>query len=62
MHEKCVLSLISKYLQDIHILDRHHWIPHTQNHGYRHHNRDLSYVRAKVMVKYVISMAAILNV
>ena len=60
MHEKCVLSLISKYLQDIYILDGHHCIPHTQNHGYRHKNRDLSY--AKVMAKYVISMAAILNV
>ena len=59
---KCVLSFFSKYLQDIHILDGHHWIPHTQNHEYRHQNRDLSYVRAKVIVKYVISMAAILNV
>ena len=40
----------------------HYWIPHTQKHGYRHQNRDSSYYRAQVMAKYVISMAAILNV
>ena len=59
MHEKCVLSLISKYLQDIHILYGHYWIPHTQKHRYRHQNRQS---QSQVMAKYVISMAAILNV
>ena len=39
-YKKCVLSLISKYLWDIHIFYGHHWIAHTQNHGYRHKNRD----------------------
>ena len=40
----------------------HYWIPHTQKHGYRHQNSDSSYARAKVMAKYVISMAAMFNV
>ena len=40
----------------------HCWIAHTQMHGYRHQNRDSSYARAQVMARYVISMAAILNV
>ena len=62
MHEKCVLYLLSKYLQDIHILYGHYWIPHTQKHGYRHQNRESSFARGQVMAKYVISMAAILNV
>ena len=61
-HEKCVLYLLSKYLQAIHILYGHYWIPHTQKHGHRHQNRDSSYARAQVIAKYVISMAAILNV
>ena len=39
----CVLYLISKYLQDIHILYGHYRIPHTQKHGYRHQNRDSSF-------------------
>ena len=30
-------------------------------HRYIHQNRDFSYARAQVMAKYVISMAAILN-
>ena len=34
----------------------------TQKHGYRHQNRDSSYSRGQVKAKYVISMAAILNV
>ena len=59
---KCVLSLISWYLRDIHILYGHYWIPRTQKHGYRHQNRDSSYARAHVIAKYVITMAAILNV
>ena len=58
----CVLYLISEYLQDMHILYWHYWIPHTQKHGYRHQNRDSSFARGQVMAKYVISMAAILNV
>ena len=40
----------------------HFWFPHTHKHGYTHQNRDCSYARAQVMAKYVISMAAILNV
>ena len=40
----------------------HYLIPHTQKHGYRHQNRDSSFARGQVMAKYVISMAAILNV
>ena len=31
-------------------------------HGYRHQNRDSSYARAQVIAKYVITLAAILNV
>ena len=62
MTEKCVLSLISKYLHDIHILYGHYWIPHIRKHGYRHQNRDSSYARTQVMTKFVISKAAILNV
>ena len=54
--------LISKYLRDIHIFHGHYWIPRTQKHGYRHQNRDSSYARDQVIAKYVISMAAILNV
>ena len=61
-YQKCVLSLISKYLRDIHIFYGHYWIPRTQKHGYRHQNRDSSFARAQVIAKYVISMAAILNV
>ena len=61
-YKKCVLSLISKYLWDIHIFYGHHWIAHTRNHGYRHKNRDSSYTGAQVMTKNVISVAAILNV
>ena len=61
-YQKCVLSFISKYLRDIHIFYGHYWIPRTQKHGYRHQNRDSSYARAQVIAKYVISMAAILNV
>ena len=49
-------------LQDIYILYGHYWIPHTQKHGHRHQNRDSSFARGQVMAKYVISMAAILNV
>ena len=33
-----------------------------QKHGYRHQNRDSSYAMAQVIAKYVITMAAILNV
>ena len=33
-----------------------------KKHGYRHQNRDSSYAGAQVMAKYVISMAAVLNV
>ena len=40
----------------------HHWIAHTQNHRYRHKNRDSSYTEAQVMTKNVISVAAIWNV
>ena len=54
--------LISKYLRDIQIFYGHYWIPRSQKHGYRHQNSDSSYARAQVIVKYVISMAAIFNV
>ena len=40
---KWVLFLISKYLQDIHILYKYYWIPHTQKHEYGHQNRDSRY-------------------
>ena len=59
---KCVLSLILKYLRYIHIFHGHYWIPRTQKHGYGNQNRDSSYARAQVIAKYVIAMAAILNV
>ena len=61
-YQKCVLTFISKYLRGIHIFYGHYWIPHTQKHRYRHQNRDSGYARAQVMAKYVILMAAILNV
>ena len=54
--------VISKYPRDIHILYGHYWITHTPKHGYRHQNLDSSYARAQVIAKYVISMAAIVNV
>ena len=47
---------------NIHIFYGHYWISHTQKHWYRHQNRDSSYARAQVMAKYVILMAAIMNV
>ena len=56
------LSVISKYLRDIHIYYVHHLIALTQQHRYTYQNRESSYARAQVMAKYVISMAAILNV
>ena len=61
-YQKCFILLISKYLRYIHIFYGHYWILHTQKHGYKHLNRDSSYARAQVMVKYVILMAAILKV
>ena len=61
-YQKCVSSLISKYLRGIHNFYGHYWIPRTQKHGYRHQNRDSSSARAQVIAEYVILMAAILNV
>ena len=59
---KMCFIVISKYLRDIHIFYGHYWIPRTPKHEYRHQNCDSSYARAQVIAKYVISMAAILNV
>ena len=33
----------------------HHWIPHIQNYGYRHQDRDSSCSKTQVMAQYVIS-------
>ena len=49
-YKKYVLSVISKYLRDIHICYGHQWIALTKKHRYTQQNRDS-----------VISMAAILN-
>ena len=57
--KKCVLSLISKSLQDIHMGTIGFIIP--KNMGIYIKIVTL-YARAQVMAKYVISMAAILNV
>ena len=51
-----------KSLSDIHIFYGTIGFLIPEKHGYRHQNRDSSYARAQVMAKYVISMAAILNV
>ena len=56
------MCFIVNFKIPIHIFYGHHWIAHTQNHGYRHKNRDFSYTGAQVMTKNVISVAAILNV